>query len=135
MQYEEVDCEKFISARDKMPRDLAEFLTMHSCDEYHEMGTRLFLSHDKKSGFGLNPDGYLISVFSTDKGRGKGLVLAAYNKGAKALDCLGEHLKTLYSQFGFRVLDNLPWSDEYAPKNWDYQKFGRPNYYEMVIVR
>lgn len=52
----------FIAARNKLNPDLFAFLTPHTEHDYESKGTTLFLSEDGKAGFGLNPDGELISL-------------------------------------------------------------------------
>jgi len=113
---------------------MAVFLTMYSEEKYLEMGTELFLSQDMKSGFGINPDGYLLSVFSLTKGRGEELVEVISASSAKKLDCMGQYLVDMYSLIGFKVTLELPWNEKYAPKNWNMSKFGKMPYFEMERV-
>ena len=40
-------------------------------------------------------------------------------------------LTEFYLAEGFEIEATLPWSDEYAPSGWKYERFGRPNYVEM----
>ena len=96
--------------------------------------TKLFLSQDFKSGFGVNPDGELISVFALEKSRGKILVKEAREQGALYLCCMGEHLLNLYSEFGFSPINILKWDNRFAPKGWNYERFGEPNLYEMRLI-
>lgn len=130
--------EEFIHVRDKLPSDLRAYLTPHSPDDYIRMKANLYLSDTKKSGFGLKPDGELISVFSLpDAHEGDYAVEAAIKEGAKYLDCLGvdspEGLKTFYERHGFKVVEEYSWKDEYRPEGWDEEKWGRPNAYVMEL--
>jgi len=63
------------------------------------------LDADKQSGYGLNPDGELISVFShpsvSGQGRGGKILAEAVRNGANRLDALGEHLQDFYERHGF----------------------------------
>ena len=63
--------DKFIELRDKLEKDLYSFLTPHTELDYISKNTNLFLSKDMKSGFGINQDGELISVFALERKRGK----------------------------------------------------------------
>ena len=125
---------EFIRFRDMLHSDLFAFLTAHTLEDYSNKETRLFLSQDFKSGFGINPDGELISVFALEKGRGKILVKEAREQGALYLCCMGDHLLKLYSEFGFSPVNILKWDNTFAPKNWNYERFGEPNLYEMRLI-
>ncbi len=100
-----------------------------------KMQTKLFLSDDNRCGFGLNSDGQLISVFSLEKERGPLLVQEALARGARYLNCMGKKLCELYGDAGFEIIKEESWNEEYAPKHWDYDRFGTPNYYEMELKK
>lgn len=128
-----VTAEEFIMQRDQLHPDLFAFLTPQTKVDYETQGTLLFLSEDKKSGFGINPDGELISVFSLERNRGKTLVAEARRKGARYLSCMGDHLLKMYSEFDFSPVETLKWDNQFAPKNWNYKRFGTPNIYDMKL--
>lgn len=132
--FKSASAEDFIGCRDKLHSDLFAFLTPHTKLDYEAKGTRLFLSQDLCSGFGVNPDGELISVFALEKQRGRILVAEARKQGAKYLSCMGDHLFELYSQFDFGKTEVLKWDNQFAPKNWNYERFGNPNIYEMRLL-
>lgn len=129
-----VSVEEFIRFRNMLENDLLAFLTLHTIEDYGNKETRLFLSQDLKSGFGINPDGELISVFALERKRGKILVAEARECGAKYLSCMGDHLFCLYAEFGFSPVNVLKWDNRFAPKNWNYDRFGEPNIYEMRLL-
>jgi len=135
LKFREISPEEFIAQRDKLPLSLRAFLTPHKKGDYVEMETALYLSEDNKCGFGLNPDGALISVFSLEKEMGPFLVQKALSCGAKYLSCLGEKLKELYEEANFIVTKEDDWNQDYAPEHWDYERFGTPNYYEMELKK
>ena len=132
--FEFVSAQEFIVSRDKLDADLSPFLTPYADQDYEKKGTRLFLSQDRQSGFGINPDGELISVFSLERKRGKILVAEAKKQGATHLSCMGEHLLKMYSEFGFAPVEILQWDNRFAPKDWNYERFGTPNIYDMKLV-
>jgi hypothetical protein len=132
--FSSVSAEDFIKYRDALHSDLFAFLTPHTKGDYDANETRLFLSEDLKSGFGINPDGELISVFALEKGRGKVLVAEARKRGALYLSCMGEHLLKLYSEFDFSPVEVTKWDNQFAPKNWNYERFGMPNIYDMKLI-
>ena len=109
-------------------------LHLHTGVDYKNKGTILFLSEDGKSGFGITKDKELISVFSLERKRGKTFVAEARARGATHLGCMGEHLLDMYSEFGFSPVEVLHWDNQFAPKNWNYERFGTPNIYEMKLV-
>jgi hypothetical protein len=132
--FQRVSSLEFITVRNMLDQDLFAFLTPHTEEDYENKRTKLFLSEDKKSGFGINPDGELISVFSLERQRGKILVAEAKKQGASYLSCMGEHLLNMYSEFDFSPVEVLIWGNQFAPKNWNYERFGTPNIYEMRLV-
>ncbi len=124
----------FIAQRDKLPADLRAFLTLHPPEEYIKMGAKLHLSETKLSGFGLKPDGELISVFSMPGAHeGHRAIEAAIKAGATKLDCLGEPLREIYEGHGFEVKKWMPWEEGHRPNGWDEQKHGKPNVYYMEL--
>jgi hypothetical protein len=127
---------EFIGQRDMLPNDLRAFLTPYSPDKYIAMKAELYLSDTKLSGFGITPDGELISVFSlSDAHEGDDAVDAAIKVGAKYLDCLGEHLRKFYEEHGFEVIEEYPWDEKYRPEGWDEKKHGKLSVYFMELKR
>lgn len=61
---------------------------------------RYYLAADGRSGFGID-DGELIGLFSAAAGRGRQLVNAAVDLGARRLDCFDGYLPELYAWHGF----------------------------------
>lgn len=133
LKFREIVPEEFIARRDQLPLSLRAFLTPYKKENYAEMETKLYLSEDNRCGFGLNPDGGLISVFSLEKEKGPLLVQEVLSRGAKYLSCLGEKLQELYREGGFIVTKQEDWNEDYAPEHRDYERFGTPNYYEMKL--
>lgn len=90
----------------------ADALTFYTANEYHKMQTVFYLLPDQKSGYGINPDGELISVFSCasvkSQGRGDILVSHAIEHGATHLDVIGEFLREFYEKHGFREVRREP---------------------------
>ncbi|MBI2120697.1 MAG: hypothetical protein HYT94_03695 [Parcubacteria group bacterium] len=126
---------EFILKRDLLAPSLFAFLTPHTEDYYINNNTKLFLSKDLTSGFGINPDGELVSVFSLEKSRGEILVKKAVEEGATHLSCMGDKLLELYASFGFSPTEVIKWDDTLAPNNWDYERFGVPNIYQMSLIK
>lgn len=87
------------SAQGHAPQ-VKEFVHRYEPDEYAQMKT--FLHPDKKSGFAVKPDGDIVSVFSTEKGRGDQIVNHAKNVGGTKLDAFDGYLPKLYGKHGFK---------------------------------
>lgn len=90
---------------------VGDMLTKYTIDEY--AARRLFLSEDRKTGFAIDPDGDLQSMFNVGPtGRGAAAVATAVRHGAKTLDCLGPYLPGWYIRQGWKV-DR--WEDNWTP--------------------
>ena len=113
------------------------FLSDYSVEEYGEMQT--FLAHDGKVGGAIKTadDGTkeIVSLFNNGGPRGSGSEMAQQliDNGATRLDNIGDKLRTTYERLGFHVTEEIPWDDQYAPANWDYEEFGRPPVYVMEL--
>jgi hypothetical protein len=113
-------------------RPLNYGLTLRSREEYDRM--RCFLTNDVQSGFALQPDGELVSVFSIPHGRGDLLVARAVEEGANRLDCYDAGpLVALYQRHGFVETDRMKWDDQYAPNGWIKSHFGTPDVVIMTL--
>lgn len=125
---------KFTETRNQMPETLSVFLTTYTSTDYIEMNATCYLSNDEKSGYAIKTDGDLISVFSIPgANQGSNAIKSAIENGATKLDCISDFLKTIYEKFGFVEYNREKWCDEYAPHNWNYERFGRPDIIYMKI--
>ena len=88
------------NARNSNPQ-VKEFTHLYKPHEFSKMKT--FLHPDKKSGFAVKPDGDIVSLFSTEKGRGDQLVQHAKKVGGNKLDAFEGYLtNSLYPKHGFK---------------------------------
>jgi hypothetical protein len=117
--------EQFSHAVSKAPRQ--SFLSHYSLEELKNFKT--FLSSDGLVGFALTPKNDLVNVFNASgvKGAGEEAVIQAIVNGAETLDCFDRFLPKYYARFGFEENSRVNWDDQYAPPDWDYQSYGRPN--------
>ncbi|MDH6462074.1 hypothetical protein M2302_002249 [Micromonospora sp. A200] len=94
----------FVAARATRPE------IVEACSKPEEMpvDARYYLAEDGHSGYGITPDGDVIGVFSTVKGRGDLLVTSAIAAGGVTLDCFDGYLPTLYARHGFRETGRVP---------------------------
>lgn len=89
---------------------------------------RLFVVDGGGAGFAVKPDGELICVHNGTgiRGLGRFLVEAAKSAGADHLNHFAtEKLNALYAEF--REVQRSPFDPQYAPKNWNYSRWGRPD--------
>ena len=121
--------EFFKNKLSEMPKSLKPFLSNYSEEEYKKMGAKAYLIKEGDAGFCINKDKEIISVFSKpEKHLGKELLLEAIKLGGKYLDCIGTgHLSKFYNSLGFKEYKRMKWNPDYAPKNWDYEFFGKPD--------
>jgi len=122
----EVSAEEFVAERDKNKR--LGYLSQSQPDEL-KGGYRFFLSADKKVGFGISPEGHGESLFNNggEKGAGTKALFEGIKHGMITLDCFDGYLPSLYTQAGFVETGRIKFNDQYAPKDWDYKKDGRPD--------
>lgn len=98
-----------LSSAMKSSDKVKEFVHLYKPNEYDNM--RTFLSPDKKSGYAIKPDGDIVSVFSTSKGRGDSIVHQAIKEGGTKLDAFDGYLPDLYAKHGFKeVAREANWS-------------------------
>lgn len=116
---------------------IGDMLTPYTPEEYSVMKT--FLHPDKKSGFAIKdtPTGReLVSVFSTEKGRGKNLAAEGVLRGANKLDNynVDNVLPNLYGKVGFKPTAEYPFDPTQVPAH--VSQFTRnlePSYMEMAL--
>lgn len=134
---QETDVNTYHQALDQLPANLRAMLDEHvQADKYY-----VVRSHGQiTGGFATNTIGYLTGLFSLKKSNGKKIFNLRLQQAkidsdstcdALTLFCTGEFLRDFYKQYGFRVDRVLDWNPEFAPDNWDYQKFGTPKLYCM----
>ena len=92
---------------------LGDSLTDYRPYGTHEDGMRYYQDITQgvdgwTGGFIVKSDGELVGLFSSVKGRGPDLVLAAINSGATHLDCFDGYLVKLYGSLGFVEYDRQP---------------------------
>lgn len=113
-------------------------LTWYTMDEYARCKARLYKVAGFDAGFAIKNDpenkGEIVSVFNNTNIRGVApeLMKKAVEYGGDHLDHYAyRRLNDVYSGAGFEEYQQYPWNDKFAPKDWDYEKDGRP----PVILR
>lgn len=103
-------------------------------DDYTDIN--LYLSEDGESGFGIKPNGDIVSVFSSNKvkGRAHHLLEMATVEGGRQLDCFDIYLTKIYEARGFKPVAKMKWNDEYIPDGWNKDNFKNYNNGEPDVV-
>ena len=103
-------------------------------DDYTDIN--LYLSEDGESGFGIKPNGDIVSVFSSNKvkGRAHHLLEMATVEGGRQLDCFDIYLTKIYETHGFKPVAKMKWDDEYIPDGWNKENFKDYNNGEPDVV-
>ena len=133
----QVEPTKFLEQRSKMPADKMAFHSTYTPEDYEKMGAETYLSESGNAGFALKPvengkEG--ITLFSLPGAHeGDNMIKACIAMGMTQLDCIGPFLKTKYESYGFKVVGKDDWNDDYAPPNWNYEKYGRPPIFYMKL--
>jgi hypothetical protein len=80
-------------------------------------------------GYALTKDKDLRNVFNNSdiRGAGQEAVVQAIVNGAETLDCYKGPLVEYYSRFGFKEYKRDAWNDEYAPVDWNYKQYEKPD--------
>lgn len=135
-KYTKADPSEFLNIVDKFRKesDLASAnIHPYNLDDYKNM--QVYLSPDKKSGYAIKNGNELVSVFSTEKGRGDDIVQDAIRAGAKKLDAydINNKLPSLYNKFGFKETLRSPFNPDYADPSNKILNITKPDYVEMSI--
>ncbi len=111
-------------------------VTPKSAQELAESGAKLITTQNWAAGLAVAKDGDIEAVYSNKaagapKGVTKSLIPIAIANGGTKLDCYGDGLVTLYSQYGFVPVAKVKFNPEYANLGWDASK-GTPDIYFMM---
>lgn len=130
------DFKNFIIARDRTNRE--GFITPYTEMAMIREGFETYQVRGFDIGFALHKldDGNvdITSVFNNEKevrNIGDYLLKAALKHGGTQLDHFEGKLSDIYGRNGFKEYERYKWDDNYAPQNWNYEKYGRPD----VVLR
>ena len=126
------DYESFVESLRKSKR--LSFLTPYTPKELKRKGAQTFQLDGYSIGYALIPteDGEIdiTSVHNNEDGvRNIADVLldSAKKNGGTQLDHFDGKLSDIYSRNGFVEYERWPFDDRYAPEDWDYDTYGRPD--------
>lgn len=111
-------------------------VTPKSAQELAESGAKLITTQNGAAGLAVAKDGDIEAVYSNKaagapKGVTKSMIPIAIANGGTKLDCYGDGLVTLCSQYGFVPVAKVKFNPEYANPGWDASK-GTPDIYFMM---
>lgn len=111
-------------------------VTPKTAEELEESGARLIMDANGTTGLAVTPGGDIEAVFANKaagapKGATKTTIPLAIANGGTKLDCYGDGLVTLYSQYGFIPVARVKFNPEYANTGWDASK-GEPDIFFMM---
>lgn len=114
------------------------FVNHYTPEEIQDENMKPLTANDGKTGLLIHDHGdgrieatALYNV-SGIPGAGRALLQdSVANHGVNYVECFGDGLKTLYQTVGFQVDTTSSFDPQFAPENWNYEKFGTPNYYTM----
>ena len=126
----------FKNAISKAKQSLGDYgASVELKDDYTDIN--LYLSEDGESGFGIKPNGDIVSVFSSKKVKGRAhhlLEMAIYEGGGRQLDCFDIYLTKIYEIHGFKPVAKMKWNDEYIPEGWNKDNFKDYNNGEPALT-
>ena len=126
----------FKNAISKAKQSLGDYgASVELKDDYTDIN--LYLSEDGESGFGIKPNGDIVSVFSNNKaegGRSAYMLEMAISQGGRQLDCFDVYLVEIYEAHGFKPVAKMKWDDEYIPEGWNKDNFKDYNNGEPDVV-
>ena len=115
----------------------SQFLTPYTPQDLQDGNVQTFQVPGHEIGFGLKPlrngNVDIVAVHNNTnlRGIGKPLIQSAIKLGGTTLDHYDGFLSGFYSKLGFKETERWPWDDDYAPKDWDKERYGTPD----VVLR
>lgn len=128
--------EKFESLMKDSP--FSAFVSHYSPEELGKMKT--VTNEGGTAGLAVKDHGdgriEATALFSTEKGAGIALLHDAItHHGVNYVECYAGQLDKMYAKLGFEEASRDSFNKEYAAPNWDYQRFGTPDYVTMRLKK
>ncbi len=107
-----------------------------SVESLSQNGARVFMRPGGGAGVAVEADGNIVGVFKNPDILKAGrsvydLLYSALAQGGNHLDCYATYAKhdlsSKYAQFGFEPVAWLEFNREFAPDDWNYEKWGEPD--------
>lgn len=107
------------------------YVSPQSVEDLKSNAKRTFLTPDNNAGVVVFNNGDIGALFKNPKLQQRSvsldLVLTAIENGGNKLDNYDGYLTRNYTQFGFIPVARVAFNEQYAPENWNYEKFGKPD--------
>lgn len=149
------DIQRYRDALSVVNQQWPGFITIHDATDYQPPAA-VYLTEDTDTGFALldHRDGRVeiagLYNMSSDRGRGLAALWMAFLLGGNYLECFENvrgcadyrepgnadmfSLPVYYHvNLGAEPVDYWPWSDQYAPPGWRYERFGKPGVVALVV--
>lgn len=135
------DYSAFVDSLNKSNR--SGFLTHYTPQDLYKKGATTYQLKGYNIGYALCPDPEdgevdIISVHNNEPdvhNIGDLMLTLAKQNGGTKLDHFEGKLSDIYSRNGFEEYDRYQWDDQYAPDDWDYKQYGRPDVVMRKIKR
>lgn len=115
-------------------------LTHHTPESIHEQGMTPLLAHGGHAGVLVHDHGdgrvEATGLFNRSGVKGGGLDLlrhAIQHHGVNYAEAYGPHLPKMYESLGFKTTEQHPFDKSLAHPDWDYKRFGEPDYHMMHL--
>lgn len=106
----------------------SEFLTHYSSKVLETFDLYTFYNHTM--GYAITPTKEIANVFNNSsyiRGVGPALVADAIRHGGKTIYGFDGYPIRLWKSIGFIETNRVRFDPVFAPKTWDYDKYGRPD--------
>ena len=126
-EIKKVDGKTFYAALERalkaMPLSRAVCVATYTPDYFKRCDC--YLTPFSYSGFAVNPQGEIVSLFSLNR-EGRDMVECAIAKGGRTLNCFDGFLAQWYRSLGFVEYNRVPFDWTQAPDEWGIE-FGTPD--------
>ena len=90
-------------------------------------------------GYAYKFSGVVVGIFSLVSGLGVGKMIAKQaikevyeHTSTINIFLIGDYLRDFYNDLGFKITKVIPFDKKLASTNWNYERFGTPDSYEMT---
>lgn len=108
--------------------EMGAFLSEHPPDELSDH--TLLEAEGGNGGVAVSPNGDIQNLHTTEdapSGTGEALLREAVANGGRTLDNYDTFLTELYARNGFREDARMDFNPDFAPDEWNYERYGQPD--------
>lgn len=117
--------------------DKGAFLSLYTPQEYDAM--KCYQTPDGRTGGALKDHGdgrvEIVSLYNNGGERGAGMKMFDHlvANGGNYAECYGDGLRAMYEGKGFTTTESFAFDRSLAAPDWNYEKYGEPNYYTLSL--